>query len=70
MKPLIESTEANISSMQKSLESFYNDNIHISELVPEDYRDLQATAFMLLAVTNQRADTMEEAADLYEEQLN
>ena len=38
--------------------------------LPEKYRNLQATHFMLNAVGDGRAETLKEAFNLYEEQLH
>ena len=42
---------------------------HLLDFLPAKYRNFQATSYMLMAVTDQRAETLKEAMNLYEEQL-
>lgn len=62
--------EKSISDIRKAIDKFVEENQQVLKFLPGQYRNLQATSFMLLAVKNQRADTLKEAINLYEEQLH
>jgi len=70
IKPQIEESKNNLESLKNNLDIFIIDNHHVVEFLPETYRNPQATSYMLLAVSNGRADTLKEAINLYEEQLH
>lgn len=70
IKPQIDESQSNLDSLRKNLTTFAQDNHHVVEFLPATYRNPQATSFMLLAVSNGRADTLKEAINLYEEQLH
>ncbi len=66
----IEKIENSISEITKESERFAKDNRQWLEYLPAQYRNLQASSYMLMAVKNGRADTLKEAINLYEEQLH
>ena len=68
--PKIEKLEKNISEIVEAGEKFAEKNGHVLKFLPNQYRNLQATSYMLMAVKNGRADTLKEAINLYEEQLH
>lgn len=70
IQPQIEQAEQALSVASDTIKKFVEENIHLIEFLPMQYRDLQAVSFMLLAVANGRADTLKEAINLYEEQLH
>lgn len=70
IKPQIEESQNNLISLKQNLSSFAKDNHYVVEFLPAPYRNPQAASYMLLAVSNGRADTLKEAINLYEEQLH
>ncbi|MBQ2715871.1 MAG: hypothetical protein IJF21_03630 [Clostridia bacterium] len=70
IKPQIEESQSNLITLKQNLSTFAKDNHHVVEFLPASYRNPQATSYMLLAVSNGRADTLKEAINLYEEQLH
>ena len=63
----LEQENRNLRTKVKEFEAKYGE---LSEVVPPAYRNLQAVSFMTWVVANDRADTLREAINLYEEQLH
>lgn len=66
----IEAQEAKIAEVTEATKQFAQENYHLVEFMPPEFRDFQAMSYMLLAVSNGRADTLKEAINLYETQLH
>ena len=69
-KSEIEALESENAMIPAKAIEFEKEYGYIENALPVSYRNLQASAYMLLAVVNGRADTMKEAVNLYEEQLH
>ena len=68
--PHIEQLVKEREKMQKDLAAFEEKYGDLGLIVPPAYRNLQAVAYMTYVVSNDRADTLREAMNLYEEQLH
>lgn len=68
--PQIEALEKEISKITEAGQLFIKSNQNLIEFLPNSYRNIQATSYMLLAIKNGRADTLKEVFNLYEEQLH
>jgi len=66
----IEEEKESILEITKAAEKFAEENRYLLDVIPQQYRNLQATSYILVAVKNGRADTLKEAINLYEEQLH
>lgn len=60
----------NIKEIKEALENFGDSNKHLLDFLPSKYRNLEATSYMLMVVSDKRAETLKEAMNLYEEQLH
>ena len=69
-KQKIQEQEAKVAEVTEATKNFAQENYHLVEFMPPEYRDLQPMSYMLLAVVNGRADTLKEAINLYETQLH
>lgn len=70
VQPQIDEAQKEHTELGSTFKNFVDENFHVIEFLPMQYRDLQANSFMFLAVTNGRADSLKEAINLYEEQLH
>ena len=70
VKPIADEANENIENIKKIMSDFIDKNSHCVEIIPANYKNLEATSYMYLAVLNDRADTLKEAINLYEEQLH
>ena len=59
-----------IKEIKEEAEKYGDTYCHLLDFLPVKYRNLQATSYMLMAITDQRAETLKEAMNLYEEQLH
>ena len=70
VEPILCAEQKKLDEMERQVELFAKENFHLVEFLPMQYRNLQAVSFMLVAVSNGRADSLKEVYNLYEEQLH
>ena len=70
IKPKITEGQIEIKEIKEGAEKYEETYGYLLDFLPVKYRNLEATSFMLMAVTDQRAETLKEAMNLYEEQLH
>ena len=59
-----------IKEIKNEVEKYGEAYRHLLDFLPTKYRNFQATSYMFMAITDQRAETLKEAMNLYEEQLH
>ena len=69
-KPQMEKCLDEIEEIKEAMEKFGETNKHLLAFLPSKYRNLEATSYMLMVVSDGRAETLKEAMNLYEEQLH
>ena len=70
VEPILCAEQKKLDEMERQVELFAKENFHLVEFLPMQYRNLQAISFMLVAISNGRADSLKEVFNLYEEQLH
>ena len=70
IEPKITEGLKEIKEIKEEVEKYGETYRHLLDFLPTKYRNFQATSYMLMAVTDQRAETLKEAMNLYEEQLH
>ncbi len=66
----IAKNDKQIELYQQRLNEIVADNARIMDYIPSDYHYTEAIAFFLKAVQNRRADSIKEAINLYEQELD
>lgn len=69
-QPQIDKKQADIDNIGEQMRNMWEKYGNLVAFLPEKYCNLQATAYMFMAVRDGRADTLKEAYNLYEEQLH
>ncbi len=62
--------EENYDRADRELKKFQQENQFILDFLPQSYRNYLATLYMAKAVADERAESLKEAINLYEEQLH
>ncbi len=70
VQPQIDEAQVRHTELTEALGKYIEDNIHIIEFLPMQYRNLEAVSFMYLAISDGRADSLKEVYNLYEAQLH
>lgn len=69
--PTVLQNQETVKKIEDEYFSFCSKNEHVMDIIPVSYQNnYQAVAYITSAVMNERADTIKEAVNLYEEQLH